>query len=154
MNTLEYVYNFWNIEGDARISRYPLMNGGPWFAWSILLVYVYFVKYYGPNLMKYRKPFQLKTLMIIYNLMMFGFNSYFFYQIWIKHRLGIDANVYEFNPLPKNDYSTKSLFIIWHSYLYLLTKYLDLIETIIFVFRKNLIKSHYCIFIIIQSYQC
>lgn len=137
MNTLKYVYNFWNIEGDARISQYPMMNGGPWLAWFILLVYIYFVKYFGPKLMKDRKPFQLKALMIIYNLMMLGFNFYFFYQLWINHRLGIDANVYQFNRQPKNDYSSESLFIVWNSYLYLLTKYLDLTETIIFVFRKK-----------------
>lgn len=138
METLKfYMFDFWDIESDPRIQHYPLLGGGPWIAWSIVAAYVYFVKRLGPILMKNREAFDLKPLIVFYNIFMFLVNTYFFYQIMIEYRLGIDMNIYNFQKPPKIDYSQRTMNICWLGYLYLLSKYMDLLETIFFVLRKK-----------------
>lgn len=48
---------------------------------SILLAYVFFSVYVGPRLMANRKPFHLKTAMIVYNLSMVLLNAYIVYEV-------------------------------------------------------------------------
>ncbi|KAI2798187.1 hypothetical protein BLOT_013305 [Blomia tropicalis] len=138
METIRYfLFDFWEAEGDPRIADYPLFRGGPWTAWSIIAFYVYFVTKLGPALMKNREPMTLKSLILGYNLFMIAVNSYFFYEIVISHRFGIDMNMFNFERSKTPDYSPKAMHIVKLSYLFLLSKYLDLIETVFFVLRKK-----------------
>lgn len=54
--------------GDNRVSRLPLLNSGPWHVLSLTAFYLYFVKIYGPQLMKNRQPMNLKWIMFIHNI--------------------------------------------------------------------------------------
>lgn len=65
---------------DARVKVYPLMQS-PVHMTSILLGYVVFSLYVGPRVMANRKPFDLKTPMIIYNLSMVLLNAYIVYEV-------------------------------------------------------------------------
>lgn len=43
---------------------------------TIICSYLYFVKYYGPKMMEDRKPFQLKRIMLLYNVAQVAINLY------------------------------------------------------------------------------
>jgi len=68
------------IFSDARVRDYPLMQS-PIQMTVILLGYVFFVLCVGPRYMANRKPFSLKTTMIVYNFSMVAFNSYIVYEV-------------------------------------------------------------------------
>lgn len=138
METLRYVLSdFWHKESDPRIVGYPFMSGGPWVAWSVIAFYVYFVKHLGPRLMKDRQPLELKSLILFYNCAMIMVNAYFFYTITIDYNFGIEMQMYNFERSRSIDTSPRTLKIVRLSYLFLITKYLDLIETVFFVLRKK-----------------
>lgn len=52
---------------DKRSKEYFLIQN-PFHVAFISFAYIYFVQKLGPHLMKNREPFQLKTVMIIYNI--------------------------------------------------------------------------------------
>ena len=131
------LHDFWEAEGDPRIATYPLFKGGPLTAWSIIGFYVYFVKSLGPALMKNREPMNLRHLILVYNMFMITINAYFFYEMVVQYRFGIDMNMYNFSRPPPDDYSSKTMHTVYLCYLFLLSKYLDLVETVFFVFRKK-----------------
>lgn len=138
MDTIQYyLFDFWEVEGDPRISQYPFFHGGPWKAWSIIAFYVYFVKSLGPALMKNREALNLRPLILAYNLIMILVNSYFFYEIVVTYRFGIDMNMYNFERPDPSDHSPKTMHIVRLCFLFLLSKYADLIETVFFVLRKK-----------------
>lgn len=47
----------------------------------ICLFYGYFAKVLGPRLMENRKPFQLKTVLIVYNAIQTVFSAWIFYEV-------------------------------------------------------------------------
>lgn len=65
---------------DARVRDYPLMQS-PVEMNFILLAYVVFAVSVGPRLMANRKPFGLKSAMIVYNLSMVLLNGYIVYEV-------------------------------------------------------------------------
>lgn len=132
-----YLFDFWEIEGDPRIAKYSFFRGGPWTAWSIIAFYVYFVKKLGPALMKNREPMNLRGLILCYNLSMILINAYFFYEIVVNYRFGIEMDMFNFERPKTTDNSPKKLHVIWLSYAFLLSKFLDLAETVFFVLRKK-----------------
>lgn len=68
-------YDFWEEYGDPRVSNLPLMRGGPWKVCLISAAYVMFVKVIGPLMMKGRKPFDLRPLMLLHNSFLIGVNG-------------------------------------------------------------------------------
>lgn len=48
----------------------------PWPVLSIVILYLLFVTKFGPEVMKNRKPFNIKTIMLIYNLYQTISNAY------------------------------------------------------------------------------
>ena len=69
---------------DHRMRDYLLMQS-PIEMTLILLGYIFFALYAGPRYMANRKPFNLKTAMIVYNFTMVSFNAYIVYEVsgWI-----------------------------------------------------------------------
>lgn len=49
----------------------------------ICLSYIYVVKVLGPKLMENRKPFELKKVLIAYNLFQVVFSAWLFYEVII-----------------------------------------------------------------------
>ncbi|UYV83963.1 ELOVL7 [Cordylochernes scorpioides] len=63
---------------DPRVEKWPLM-GSPFLMLSIIASYVYFVKVFGPTWMKDRKPFQIKPIVVFYNILMVILSAFFFF---------------------------------------------------------------------------
>ena len=86
-----YYYDSWNENGDPRVTKYPFMDGGPWNVLFSVFVYLYIVKYAGPALMKNRKPFDLKSTILIYNLVLVSVNAFFVYNGLLLTNYGLDS---------------------------------------------------------------
>jgi elongation of very long chain fatty acids protein 7 len=130
-----YLNDFWNEQGDPRTRDFPLMSNGPWTMFSILLAYLLFVKQIGPHLMKGRQAFNLRHLLLVYNISLVVFNVYFFIEALICIRFGLE--LFDFKFPDNRDVSPRAVRLINSGYAYFLTKFLDLFDTIFFVLRKK-----------------
>ncbi|XP_016772517.1 elongation of very long chain fatty acids protein AAEL008004 isoform X4 [Apis mellifera] len=80
---MQYVDRFHEIldkHADQRTTNWFMMSS-PFPTLFICLSYVYGVKVLGPKLMENRKPFQLKNVLIVYNLFQMVFSAWLFYEM-------------------------------------------------------------------------
>ncbi|XP_049285972.1 elongation of very long chain fatty acids protein AAEL008004-like [Anopheles funestus] len=129
-------YNYLVDKTDERIVDLPLLQS----VWTVPLItgaYLYFVLNLGPKLMTNRKPFEMRSLLIVYNLVQVAANL-------IAFGKGINylrKYPYSFvcQPLVL-DASDQSMEELRLAYFYFLLKILDLADTVFFVLRKK--QSH------------
>jgi len=135
---LDYVmHDYWAKNGDPRMSPLFFMSS-LWPFTLILIAYLSFVLWIGPNFMKNRKPFSLKSTMFVYNIVMCAANAYFFYLTMRYHDFARDMFKLDFPSL--KDRRPETLETLSYHNFYLMTKILDLADTIFFVLRKK--QSH------------
>lgn len=58
------------------------MMSSPFPTLAICLLYAYFVRRLGPRMMENRKPYDLKGVLIVYNLVQVVFSSWLFYEVF------------------------------------------------------------------------
>lgn len=127
--------NFWDQEGDPRVKSYALFRGGPDEMLSIMALYLIFVKFVGPLVMKHRAAFELRKEMIVYNFILVAINAYFLVEMVYIMKFGAALLQLDF---PDNkDNSVNTLRNVKVLYYYYLTKFIDLLDTIFFVLRKK-----------------
>lgn len=127
-----YEYLFQDL-ADHRTKDWWLMsNPGPII--TILVSYLYFCSYAGPQYMKDRKPYNLKTAIMIYNLFQIGLSIWLTGNgIYYAFKTGYNFSCHSI------DYSDDPLSIQWASYvwIYLVAKITELLDTVFFVLRKK-----------------
>lgn len=129
------VHRYWHEEGDPRTKDFPMMNYGLMPVLVLLTVYILFVKVVGPRLMRDREPFQLRTVIIIYNIINVLVNIFFFFATIFL--LDYGKRMFQFDFPDRTDTSTNELRICFLSYTYMWCKVFDLLDTIFFVLRKK-----------------
>jgi len=134
INYSYYYYDYWEDEGDRRISKMPLMEGGPWRLYALMSAYLIFVLWLGPLYMKNRQPYNLKPMMRAYNFFMVLYNAYLFvngcrYLDFGLKCWGCDEAVKPFR--------SEAIGIVWLAFV---SRLFDLIDTVFFVLRKK--QSH------------
>lgn len=67
-------------KSDPRVNNWPMMSS-PFPTIFISLFYAYFVKVLGPKLMENRKPFNLRKIMLFYNLFQVILSTWLFYEV-------------------------------------------------------------------------
>ncbi|XP_050310553.1 elongation of very long chain fatty acids protein 7 isoform X2 [Anthonomus grandis grandis] len=119
---------------DPLVDSWLFMHS-PLPVFSILVAYLWFVLYFGPNYMKNRKPFELKSAMIIYNLYQVLFS------IWLcSHALNVKNAIPHFlkhtcrNPSPNKEFQALLATGAWW---YFFSKITELLDTVFFVMRKK-----------------
>lgn len=65
---------------DPRVNDWALMSN-PFPTLIICLSYVYISKFLGPKLMENRKPFDLRRILVMYNLIQTLFSTWIFYEV-------------------------------------------------------------------------
>lgn len=70
------------FQTDSRVEEWPMVKS-PLPTLGLCLSYVVFVKVIGPRLMKNREPFNIRWLMITYNLVMVAVSTYIFWMLGI-----------------------------------------------------------------------
>lgn len=131
-NCKYYYASYWNDVGDIRATHSALLDGGPWQMLSFVGAYLYFVKRFGPNMMKNRKP--LNNLMWpirMYNLFMVCFNTFLFMKLSPIMKLGVAGWGCGNAMKPFDDEIFKVLELV------LLSRYFDFFDSIFFVLRKK-----------------
>lgn len=130
-----YYYDVWQQTGDPRINNFPMMEGGPWNVLTIIAAYVAFVKAIGPALMADRKPFSLKPVIFSYNVFMVLINALFF--LYASYHTNFGIKTWQCNPVDKNKFDTEWQIKLTVSWLFVMSKFVDLLDTVFFVLRKN-----------------
>lgn len=121
---LKYLlYDYWEEMGDPRVKDLPLLSGGPWKFWSIILIYLFWVKILGPAWMKNREPYNLKTVILAYNIFLVAINAYFFCAA--VYYLDYGRQLANFQYPDRTDQSTREMRKIYLCYLYLWSKVRD-----------------------------
>lgn len=118
---------------DPRIGHYPLMHS-PFLPGAILLGYVYFVLSLGPRIMANRKPFDLKPLMVLYNFSLVGLSAYIVYEFLMSGWL--TGYTWKCDPVDQSD-SPMALRMVRVAWLFLFSKFIELLDTVFFVLRKK-----------------
>lgn len=75
---IEFNDYLWSIR-DQRVDNWPMMNSA-WPTVSLCIGYIYISVILGPAFMKDRPPFDLKRIIMAYNLFQVGFSAYVFYE--------------------------------------------------------------------------
>ncbi|KAH8367418.1 elongation of very long chain fatty acids protein F-like [Drosophila serrata] len=120
------------VSGDP--VQFPLM-GSPWPPMMVLGTYLVFVLKAGRMIMENRKPFDLRGVIKVYNIVQIVYNSvalmaalYFLFVL-----KAYDLNCIQRLPLDHEHKNWERLL----AYSYYFNKYMDLTETLIFVMRKK-----------------
>jgi len=125
-----WIAHFWDLR-DRRADGWFLMDS-VWPTVAVSLAYYVFVRYVGPSFMKNRAPFELKSVMLVYNLAQTIINSWIFYRgvrLWSNYN-------FTCQPVDYSD-STIGIEALDMTYYYYLSKYPDLLDSIFFVLRKK-----------------
>ncbi|XP_053324778.1 elongation of very long chain fatty acids protein 1 [Spea bombifrons] len=118
---------------DARIGHYPLMHS-PFLPAAILLGYVYFVLSLGPRIMANRKAFDLKPLMVVYNFGLVALSAFIVYEFLMSGWL--TGYTWRCDPVDTSD-SPMALRMVRVAWLFLFSKFIELLDTVFFVLRKK-----------------
>ncbi|XP_054001056.1 elongation of very long chain fatty acids protein AAEL008004-like [Hylaeus anthracinus] len=120
-------------KSDPRVNGWAMMSS-PLPTLAICLSYVYFVKVLGPKLMENRKPFDLRKVMIYYNLFQVIFSTWLFYESLVSGWGGH----YSFSCQPV-DYSNNPMALRMANgcWWYYFSKFTEFMDTIFFVLRKK-----------------
>lgn len=85
-------------ESDPRTRHMFMVNDTPVYVWICSVIYLAIV-ILGPHLMKNRKPFQLRSLMMIYNASLVALSTYMVIEIWYSaYRLNYGIICEPFDP--------------------------------------------------------
>jgi hypothetical protein len=121
IKSLNYiVHDYWEEIGDPRTKNFFLMDSGPWKIIAIMSFYILFVTKIGPQLMKGRKPFQLREAMLAYNVIVVLINAYFFFYAFYLLNFGVELLNFKFPD--RNDFSHTERLKARLAYFYVWTK--------------------------------
>ncbi|XP_055906771.1 elongation of very long chain fatty acids protein 7 [Eupeodes corollae] len=130
---VDRMVNFFVEHEDLRTKSWFLSNSpGPLI--TILAAYLYFCLYAGPRYMRDRKPYELKTTLLIYNAFQVLLSYVLFYEGykggWGGHySFRCQEVIYETDPI-----SMRMAGAVW---LYYIAKLTELLDTVFFVLRKR-----------------
>ncbi|KAM7343758.1 very long chain fatty acid elongase F-like [Cochliomyia hominivorax] len=120
---------------DPRTYDIPLCNSY-YKIISLMVLYVLLVQKVLPEFMANRKPYDLRNIIQIYNILQFLLNSYIFYGLtrWYLYGPSYDWTCMKYDITYVDD---TTVHLRKFGFLYFLSKLLDLMETIFFILRKK-----------------
>lgn len=135
--SLDYLLDgFWREHGDPRSADYPFMSSVR-VPGTVLTAYLLFVLWIGPWWMARReRAFSLKPLLLVYNLALAAYNGYVFARLLLNPGHLVER-VLDTRYPPVEDRSEWTLAVIDDIYIYIISKYVDLLDTVFFVLRKK-----------------
>ncbi|XP_002415118.2 elongation of very long chain fatty acids protein AAEL008004-like [Ixodes scapularis] len=108
----------------------------PKYIFSVCLGYLYLVKIAGPRWMTNRKPYNLKSVIMVYNLFQVISNAFFFVQYMRHTYMGGNYSVFcqgtHYSPTDQNEIRVLEI-----SWWYLFVRIADLMDTVFFVATKK-----------------
>ncbi|KAK9501008.1 hypothetical protein O3M35_002146 [Rhynocoris fuscipes] len=122
---------------DDTFENYFLMQA-PWAVVAIVVFYLYFVLKLGPDLMANRKAYDLRRIIQFYNFVQVIFSFWWFcttmnIMLVNSETMSISSAMCRPYIIPKEQQQPMN-FMAW---LYLMSKYVELLDTVFFVLRKK-----------------
>lgn len=130
-----YAYGYWNEIQDERTKSYPLVAVHPITMAGIMGAYFLAVTKIGPSWMKDRPAFQLRQLMIVYNITMVCVNAFFLFESVRRSNYG--QRLLDFKYPDRSDVSSETLKEIHLGWWYWMSKFADWADTTFYVLRKK-----------------
>lgn len=132
MNFFYFWHDLIDNKSDQRVKNWFLMSS-PFPTILICIFYILIVKI-GPKLMRNRKAFELRKIILFYNFFQIIFNLYIFIEGgrfgWLRHYNWRCQAVELF----EDEITMKVIKISW---LYFMSKFLDFFDTFFFILRKK-----------------
>ncbi|KAH9372366.1 hypothetical protein HPB48_012959 [Haemaphysalis longicornis] len=119
---------------DPRTRDWFLL-GNPFFITLVVGGYLYIVYRAGPRFMANRKPYDLRGIIRIYNLIMIVTNAFFGYHFMKNSYFGGNYNLFCQGMTYATDQN--SMNILWWGYFYFFVRVADFMDTFFFVLRKK-----------------
>jgi elongation of very long chain fatty acids protein 7 len=120
--------DFWDRHGDPRVKDFFLMSK-PWPVLTIIGVYLFIIKVIGPKLMEKRKPFNMKRVMVVYNLIQVLWNVWLFngflFLGWLEFKIICQPR------------GTGNPVLLNYGYWFFILKLSEFCDTFIFIMRKK-----------------
>lgn len=131
---VDHSVNYWDRYCDPRTVDFWLISNGPWKLAIFTGAYLAIV-FIGQRWMRTRKPYELRTPMFIYNIILVTINGYFLFEslLWINFGL----RLFDFKFPSSQDRSTNAMHIVHMFYYYQWTKFIDYFDTFFFILRKK-----------------
>ena len=131
LNTFAY---HWLISVDPRSENWPLVSS-PWPVASILAFYVYFVKFWGPKWMQNRPAYDVRAILIVYNIIVAILSAWFFYEggrvTYFSGKYSLLCQPIDFSP------TGDAMRTVEISHRFMLLKMFELLDTVFFILKKN-----------------
>ncbi|XP_030569153.1 elongation of very long chain fatty acids protein F [Drosophila novamexicana] len=138
-NVVAYLFymlrDLYELHKDPRVAHLPL-TGNLWSVAFVIVVYLAFVLYFGPKWMEKRRPFELKLVMQLYNVIQVVANSIIFVY-GITYTLFQPEFSFICQPVEHLNRTPQMMHLLYASYGYYILKYLDLLDTVFIVLRKK-----------------
>ncbi len=125
-----------SLQPDHRTDHLFLFPNDCWQISTIISVYLLFATIIGPKLMSFRKPFELRRPIFVYNIFMVTLNVYFFFESICAYEFGTALLNFEY-PTKQEKLTPKEERRLYFVYWYFLSKLVDLMDTVFFVLRKK-----------------
>jgi len=133
MNGLFEQYDeVWEMR-DRRADDWPLMNS-PLPTMLLCISYVVVVKFVGPTVMKNRKPFNLRWLLILYNLtqvLLSAWLSFEFSRVYWQYGYSLRCQPID------NTNNPRVVRLMYAGWWFYFSKFIDFLDTIFFLLRKK-----------------
>uniref|UniRef100_A0A1B6D8X5 Elongation of very long chain fatty acids protein n=1 Tax=Clastoptera arizonana TaxID=38151 RepID=A0A1B6D8X5_9HEMI len=132
-NIIDGYHDIMDNKSDPRVNGWAMMSS-PFPTLGICLFYAYFSKVLGPRLMENRKPFDLRNILIVYNLIQTLFSTWIFYEYMMSGWGG----QYSFRCQPV-DYSNSPIALRMANtcWWYYFSKFTEFFDTLFFILRKK-----------------
>lgn len=127
--------DFWIEHADKRARGLWATKNGLLNTLTLICIYLILVLILLPKWMQKRQAMSLKPVLIFYNVCMSAANLFFF--IWFLSLSRGGRELFNFVAPSENDTSQQQMDMICFTKLYLVTKFLDLFDTVFFVLRKK-----------------
>ncbi|XP_075679920.1 very long chain fatty acid elongase AAEL008004-like [Dermatophagoides pteronyssinus] len=136
LESLTRPYQWLMSKSDPRTSEWPLL-GSPFPIWTIIFCYIYVVKRLGPRIMKNRPPMQIKSIIILYNILMVLLSAGFFYYGGQLTYIPPGGNFSIICERVDYRYTDRNLHLLNLSWWLMILKMVEFLDTIFFVLRKK-----------------
>ncbi|XP_037294642.1 elongation of very long chain fatty acids protein-like [Manduca sexta] len=132
MERIDDRHVFWNFKGAGEYSDQKFLMSTPFVITAIVVLYLWFVIKFGPELMKKRPPFKLEKVLLVYNAVQVMISCYIFQ---LGFRFLINNGMWNTRCLSETEEFRKQ--VVDGSHYYFLAKVVELLDTVFFVLRKK-----------------
>ncbi|XP_070199142.1 very long chain fatty acid elongase 1-like isoform X2 [Littorina saxatilis] len=134
MASLVDLYNHYMLHGSDQRTKDWLLIGSPWPTVTLVILYLLAVQY-GQRVMAHRTPFDLKGVMVVYNVCLVLLSVYMVYELLISSWFSAGFNMHcALVDTSNNAISLRFASVVWWYYF---SKLIEFADTMFFVLRKK-----------------